>query len=319
MTKRLFFVSILSLLLAGQALAASGIKGRVAWRGELVPEVRIRAYEAIADIAAGAPVAVSPPTAQDGTYRFDLAPGSYYLTARDYEGEPEPGRHFCYYSGAPVQVTEGSYTNVGFNLVRIPDEAPPQDGATAIRGEITYRDEPLERVYLYVYRDPSGGFKGPGYQIVPVEKGRFRLRLPPGEYYLLARKRQKGGRYGPIEIGDYFNYYYGNPVTVEDGETRTVRIETITRLSMLEQDDDAGSLRGVRGTIIGPAGKPAAGVRVFAYRGTAMTGTPKHFSDPSGADGQFDLPLPAGTFYLLARESFGGPAAPGERYGKYGG
>ena len=35
------------------ALAASGVKGRVAWEGELIPGVTVRAYRAIADIAKG--------------------------------------------------------------------------------------------------------------------------------------------------------------------------------------------------------------------------------------------------------------------------
>lgn len=130
---------------------------------------------------------------------------------------------------------------------------------------------------------------------------------------------RRGGRYGPIEIGDYFNYYHANPVRIEEGKTREVRIETITRLSMLEQDETIPAFRGVRGTIAAADGRPVSGVRVFAYRQPEMTGTPDFFSAPSDTDGAFELRLPTGTFYLLARESFGGPATTGEHYGKYGG
>jgi hypothetical protein len=318
--KRLLAILLFFVCASVPALAASGVKGRVAWRGELVPGVKVRAYRSIADIPKGQEVAASAPAAQDGTYTLELPPGSYYLTARDFDGPPEPGRHFCYYSGGPVRVAEGSFTNVGFNLIRIPREAPPVAGAASgIQGEITFQDAPLERAYLYVYKEPGEGFKGPGYLIQPVEKGKFRLRLPPGEYWLLARKRAKGGQFGPIEIGDHFNYYHGNPVRVEPGMMREARIETITRLSMLEEGE-AAAFSGIRGRILGPGGKPAAGVRVFAYRQAAMTGTPDFFSAPAGGDGVFELPLPkSGTWYLLARESFGGPAAPGELYGRYGG
>jgi hypothetical protein len=313
-------VANLVLLIPFTALAASGVKGRIAWRGELVAGVKVRAYRFVADIALAKPVAVSEPTALDGTYVLELSPGSYFLTARDFDGEPQPGRHFCYYSGSPVGVAAGVYTNVGFNLIRIPEEVPPADAPrSGITGEITFRDEPLERAYLYVYKEPFEGFKGPGYFIQPVEKGTFRLRLPPGEYYLLARKRAKGGQFGPIEIGDYFNYYYGNPVRIEPGKVREVRIETITRLSMLEEGQ-APAFRGVRGTVTGPGKEPAAGIHVFAYRQPAMTGTPDYFSAPTGADGVFRLSLPdEGPYYLLAREAFGGPAADGELYGKYDG
>lgn len=299
------------------ALAGSGVQGRAAWRGEVGAGVTVRAYRSVADIAAERPLATSAPTALDGTYRLELPPGSYYLTARDFDGPPQPGQLYCYYSGAPVTVRPGAYTNVGFNLVRIPQEAPPQSGPTSgIRGAITFQGEPLERAYLYVYKDGRDGFKGPAYVIQPVEQGRFRLRLPPGDYYLLARKRAKGGQFGPIEIGDHFNYYYGNPVRIAAGQTREIMLETITRLSMLEEGE-AAAFRGVRGAVLGPGGKPVPGVRVFAYRNPAMTGTPALFSAPSDGAGRFELALADdGPWYLLAREAFGGPAAEGELYGR---
>jgi len=300
------------------AWAGSGIQGRVAWRTELVPGITIRAYRSLSEMAADRPVAQAAATALDGTYRLDLPPGSYFLTARDFDGKPHPGDHFCYYSGSPVQVRADGYTNVGFNLIRIPSEAPPQNAAyTGIEGDISYQGEPLERVYLYVYKDPEDGFKGPGYTILPVEKGHFRLRLPPGDYWLLARKRAKGGRFGPIETGDYFNAYYGNPVRIEAGQVRDIQLETITRLSMLEEGPKL-PFRGVRGLVVGSDGKPAAGLHVFAYTTPEMAGTPDYFSTPSGPDGRFELALPGtGPYYLLAREAFGGPASEGELYGKY--
>ena len=316
---RLGFVCTVLLLCVGTAWGASGIQGRAAWRGELVPGIVVRAYRSIPDIAAGKVVAEAAPVGLDGTYRLELPPGSYYLTARDGSGPLRPGHYFCYYSGAPVQVVAGSYRNVGFNLIRVPQEAAPEKAPrSGIRGEITFQDAPLERAYLYVYQDADKGFKGPGYLIQPVEKGPFRLTLPPGKYWLLARKRLRGGQFGPIETGDYFNYYHGNPVTVAAGEVREVRIETITRLSMLEDDPNA-PLVGVRGQVVDAAGRPVARLHVFAYRTPEMTGTPEYFSAPTGSDGRFDLALPeGGPYYLLARQEFGGPAGNHELYGRLG-
>lgn len=322
MTKRLLQILCWSLLLltAAPALAANGVKGRIAWEGQLVPGVTVRAYRAIADIAADKVVAASAASSLDGTYLLELPPGDYYLTARDYEGRPTAGKHFCYYSGGPVQVTSGRFATVGFNLIRIPaEEAAVKGDVTGLRGSITFQGEALEKCYLYVYKDASKGFRGPAYFVQPVEKGEFRLRLPPGEYYLLARKRAKGGQFGPIEVGDYFNYYYGNPVKLEKGETKAVIIETITRLEMLEKGEEP-PFRGFTGLVLGPGGKPAAGLHVFAYRDQAMTGTPDLVSPPTGPDGRFRLALPAdGPWYLLARKSFGGPAEEGELYGKFQG
>ncbi|WP_172399611.1 carboxypeptidase-like regulatory domain-containing protein [Geothermobacter hydrogeniphilus] len=314
-----YFFLLMLLFVALPAWAGSGVKGRAAWRGELVPGLRISAYRQIADIPRGKVLAVSEPTALDGTYQLELPPGSYVLVARSFSGEPKPGDYFCYYSGSPIQVQAGHYTNVGFNLIRVPAEpAPRKARRSGLQGEISYQGELLEKVYLYVYRDTKSGFKGPAYNIVPVEKGKFRLRLPPGDYYLLARKRLAGGRYGPVAIGDYFNFYYGNPVHLEKGTIRSIHLETITRLSNLEQGEDELPFQGVRGRVFGADGAPVAGLYVFAYRHPKMTGTPDFFSAATDAEGRFALRLPpSGRYYLLARQSFGGPAAEGELYGKY--
>lgn len=304
-------------VLPGWAADASGVRGRVAWRGELVPGVTIRAYAGIRDIGGGQTLAVSEPTALDGTYQLDLPPGRYVLTASSGADRPQAGDLFCYYSGSPVQVTAGSYRNVGFNLIRIATEAPPRPAErSGIFGEISFQGEPLSRAYLYVYKDPGRGFKGPAYFVQPVANGSFRLNLPPGDYYLLVRKRERGGQFGPIEIGDYFNVYHGNPLRVEAGRLHEVKIEAITRLSMLEEDLP-GEFRGVRGQVLDARQLPVAGLYVFAYRDQEMTGTPDFFSTPTGPDGRFALALPdPGPFYLLARQAFGGPAAEGEPYGR---
>lgn len=300
-----------------QALAEGGVRGRVAWRGELIQGITVRAYHEIADIATNKVVATSAPTDLDGLYHLPLKPGSYVLTASNLkDGALRPGDYFCYYSGSPIQVTAEGERNVGFNLIKVPVEAPALAAdRSGLTGELTYQGEPLERAYLYVYKEPDKGFKGPGYFIQPVAKGSFRLNLPPGEYYLLARKRERGGQFGPIEIGDFFNYYHGNPVRIAPGQVREVKIETITRLSMLEED--VVVFHGVRGQVVNVAGQPQAKMYVFAYRSPEMTGTPDFFSATTGKDGWFELALPdAGPYYLLARQAFGGPAGEGELYGR---
>ncbi len=85
---------------------------------------------------------------------------------------------------------------------------------------------------------------------------------------------------------------------------------------MLEEEE--GSFQGVKGQLLGPGNTPQAGLRVFAYRDSEMTGMPAFFSPASDEQGRFELPIPElGSFYLLARKSFGGPAGGGELYGKY--
>jgi len=312
---RILLTCSLICLFAVPAFADSGVRGRVAWRGELIPEVTVQAYRQVADIAAGEPVAVSAPTDLDGIYQLELEPGNYVLTASSRSGILKPGDLFCYYSGSPIQVPASGYRNVGFNMIRVPEETVKEAERSGIYGQLTYQGELLEKAYLYVYKDPSKGFKGPGYFIQPVARGSFRLNLPPGDYYLLARKRARGGQFGPIEIGDHFNYYFGNPIHIEPGQVHEVKIETVTRLSMLEED--VVDFQGALGQVVDAAGAPQAGLYVFAYRQAEMTGTPDFFSTPTGPDGRFELTLPdGGPYYLLARQAFGGPAGGDELYGK---
>lgn len=313
---RYFFACVLICLISATTFAESGVRGRVAWRGELIQEITVRAYRQIADIAAGNVLATSAPTDLDGLYKLDLAPGNYVLTASNRSGAPQPGDLFCYYSGSPIQVPVSGYRNVGFNLIRVPEEQPVKKAArSGIYGQLSYQGGPLEKAYLYVYKDPGKNFKGPGYFIQPVARGDFQLNLPPGDYYLLARKRAQGGQFGPIEIGDYFNYYFGNPIHIEEGQVREVKLETVTRLSMLEED--VVDLQGISGQVIDAAGNPQSGLYVFAYRQVEMTGNPDFFSPPTKADGRFEISLPdSGPYYLLARQAFGGPAGGDELYGK---
>ena len=51
---RLLFLFVLLGVLTGTVAAASGIKGRAAWRGEVGAGVTVRAYRSVADIAAEA-------------------------------------------------------------------------------------------------------------------------------------------------------------------------------------------------------------------------------------------------------------------------
>lgn len=313
---KVYALLIFSALLALPAFADSGVRGRVAWRTELAQGVTVRAYRTIEDVASGEPVAASAPSDQDGIYQLELPQGSYVLAASNREGKLKPGDLFGYFNGSPLQVPAQGYRNVGFNLIKVPEEKPAKAAErSGVYGEITHLDKPLERVYLYVYTGPDSGFKGLGYFVQPVERGRFRINLPPGDYYLLARKRARGGQFGPIEQGDYYNYYYGNPVHVSAGEAREVQIEMVERLASLEEE--VVDFQGVRGQVVDASGKAQAGLYVFAYRSADMTGTPDFFSVPTGPDGRFELALPdAGPYYLLARQAFGGPAEERELYGK---
>ncbi len=306
------------LMMQTAAMADSGIYGRVAWRGELIPDVVVSAFTDGEAAFLRDPVAVSQPAGTDGTYRLPLPPGQYTLVARSggSPGRPLQGEYYCYYSGSPVVVSPGHWTPVGFNLVKVGREERTADRDSVIEGLVSYRDEPLEKLYLTLYDSARDDFRGPGIATIPVGSGgKFRIAVKPGPYFVIARKRARGGMYGPMEIGDYFNYYPGNPVEVPAGQKIRIHLETVTRISQLEEGETPTPT--VRGTILDEGGSPVGGMRVLVYPPDDLTGRPLYFSEPSDPEGRFSLLVPrTGVFTLVAKERFGGPAGEGEPSGR---
>jgi hypothetical protein len=318
------------LLPAGPAVGEeiTGVRGRVALKGEVVPGVVVLAYRDFDSGLQSAPEAISSGTNAEGIYELPLPAGSWFLVAAKTESPGLAGLRegdlFCFYGGNPVRVEPGRSTNVGFNLVRVGVDPPP-DAAYGVSGAVFDEDgKPLAGAVVYFYESSADGFKGiPGFFARTGEDGTFHARLRKGTFFAVARKRESGDLFGPTQIGDRFAYYVRNPVTLaEGGPTRGIRLDAVRRLSMLEKFEGFPAAdRGiaVRVRIVDGSGKPVAGVRALAYKGSGMTGHPEYVSGKTGDDGIAELTVAVeGVYHLLARENLGGPAE-GELYGKYGG
>jgi len=309
------------------AVEFTGVRGRVAIRGEVVPGVVVLAYTGFEEGLRSVPVARSDPTNTEGIYSIELPPGLYFLVAAKTSvaslSALAEGDLFCYYGGNPVRVEPGRSVNVGFNLVRVSgDPAPilPHGVSGFVRDE---KGDPLSGGTVYFYRSPAEGFRGiPGFFARIGPDGSFRARLRKGSFFVIARRRESGELFGPTEIGDHFGYYARNPVVLREGEAVGIGIEAVPRLGMLEKfegfrPEERGITLHVR--VTDTEGRPVPGLRVLAYRKEEMTGFPAYISGKSGEDGFADLTvLDEGSYYLLARENLGGPAE-SEWYGKYGG
>lgn len=307
------------------AAAGPGVEGLAALRGDFVTGVVVLAFTEPGPGPKAVPLAVSGGTDESGRYRLALKPGSYYLVAVKTAGAPWPfpgrkGDLFCYYLGNPIVVEAGKMTRVGFNMVRIGETPVPLAGEGAgVAGQVLFEDKPLGRAYLHVYGDAGTNFRGMGLATVPAgEDGRFRIKLPPGNYYVLARKRLGGGMYGPPGKDDYIGYYPGNPVTVRPGAFLTVQLEATTRVDLLEEIwfTEGASAGWFEGKVTESDGKPAAGLYVLFYIDEAMSGTPAFVAGPTDAKGLFKVRAAAGKFHLLARSNLGGPLEAGEWFGK---
>jgi hypothetical protein len=307
------------------AATGPGVEGLAALRGDLVAGVVVLAFAKPGAGPKDVPLAVSAGTDASGRYRLSLKPGSYYLFAVKTVGAPWPfpgakGDLFCYYLGNPIVVEPGKMTRVGFNMVRVVQPPPPVAGEGAgIAGQLLFEGKPLGRAYVHVYRDAASNFRGMGLAAVPTGgDGRFRIKLPPGTYYVLARKRQGGGMYGPPGKDDYIGYFPGNPVVVRPGAFTQLLLETTTRVDLLDEIwfTEGGSAGWFEGNVTDASGKPAEGLYVLFYTDEALSGTPAFVAGPTDAKGHFRVRAAAGKFHLLARSNLGGPLEAGEWYGK---
>lgn len=179
---------------------------------------------------------------------------------------------------------------------------------------------PAEGVFLYVYRkgdDPHG----PAQVILPVptlKDGAFRIELPPGEYVVVARRRSNLENAGPLIGGDQRS----DPVTVRVGDAGKV---PLTLLMNVKDDMELkafqppeGWTTAVSGTVRDADGNPVEGARVHVYTYVQMSERPKYVSERTGPDGRYIVHLPkGGTYYLAARNRFGGPPRIGDLYGRY--
>lgn len=184
-----------------------------------------------------------------------------------------------------------------------------------LQGQVTM---PLEGVHLYVYK-PGMDLYGPAFAMSAATSsdGRFDLELPDGNYVVVARKRAKGEETGPVVAGDNRSEFL--QVTVQGG---VVALQISAPVKIGDQRNfsgDAGeSKTGIAGQILDSDGQPVAAARVHVYDHVQMSERPKYVSEKTGPDGHYLIYLPAGgTYYLAARDKFGGPPKLGDLYGRY--
>jgi hypothetical protein len=177
---------------------------------------------------------------------------------------------------------------------------------------------PLEGTHLYIYKKGMDLY-GPAFAVSEATgaDGRFDLTLPEGEYIAVARKRVSGDAAGPIVSGDNKSDFL--PLSVREGmaEMTVLAPVKIGDQRMLTKEV-AVTKTGLAGQILDSDGNPVEGARVHVYDHVQMSERPKYVSEKTGPDGRYLIYLPAGgTYYLAARDKFGGPPKLGDLYGRY--
>lgn len=200
-------------------------------------------------------------------------------------------------------------------------------GKTGIRGQVVLKENgtPLVGSYVNIYPDTISNLLGPSQFISkPTDReGRYSLELPPGTYYVVARKRMSGQPTGPLAPGDFYSEHQrivtsvlADKVSVVDLRVVPMKAPMFFKKEVVERKTDTG----IRGILVDREGNPVPGGFGMAYADPQMQRLPDYASTLSDEQGRFTIYLPeGGSFYLAGRIHAWDMPQPGEPYGKLGG
>ncbi len=202
-----------------------------------------------------------------------------------------------------------------FAACGLQDQGKPSEAGT-VSGSIT---TPLEGARVYIYREGDDIYSAAAAVSEPADQeGNFTISLDPGRYVAVVRKRISGDMTGPVKIGDYKSA----PTEFEVDGNRSVKMDFTATVKV--GNEKAFSTRsgpgdtGISGTIFDVDKAPVAGIRVNVYEHIQMSERPKYVSGKTGPDGRYTaLVRKGGTYYIAARDRFGGPPQLGDLYGRY--
>jgi hypothetical protein len=216
---------------------------------------------------------------------------------------------------------------VGCQTLRGGQDAVSEGSGVAGRIVMKETGRPVQGAHVYAYTDYSKNLVGVADHVSKgsAEDGSYLLSLPPGEYYLVARKRASGANYGPIVTGDLYDHRFEQqPFRVEP--SRVVEKDfALDRLSepmffQVFTETQRKTETGIRGRLIDQDGVPVQGAFATAYRDSNMKRLPDFASTLSSDDGRFTLYLPyGGKWFIGARSHARAAPEPGEPVGRYDG
>jgi hypothetical protein len=291
-------VALLAAALAGCAASGSPVarsipetglaQVRLMHREHAVPGARVTAVRNLGVALLEERIVAA--AAADGRAMFSLVPGSWYFSA-----SAAGPAIFGWYGSNPVQIRAGETIEVTIPAVPTASAGaaapttgtavtvtPVPPGEEAAAGEVVGDGGPIAGAGVSFYLDASTQFRGPGYlEARTDERGAFETRLSPGRYWLFVRRRTGPQAFGPLEAGDDFGFYPGNPLEIHTGKRVAIRIPTVRVLKKSGWSGPSALRTRVSGTIRDAAGRPLPGFRAFLHAKAGMLGKPEFVSEPS--------------------------------------
>lgn len=152
------------------------------------------------------------------------------------------------------------------------------------------------------------------------DQGRFSVKLLAGSYCMGSLIREKGNGAGPPRDGEEYFFIRDSAGNLRTLEVRAKAISEVGRVDgvvpgMFKEFDD---FIVIRGTITDETGKVLPGVLV-TLRESLASSRPRYISKRTATDGSFEMKVPPGQYYVMARESLqGGRPLTGSYIGTYG-
>lgn len=191
---------------------------------------------------------------------------------------------------------------------------------TGLAGTLLFHDRPLAGAQLEVYLKQEKDRSTLPFTAVSTDaQGRYRVTVPPGNYFLIGKKKEEGeGGHVRMLMAEC----PANPLEVTGG------IREVPPFSLREMGRDGALVAdpgtGVSGRVV-LDGAPLAQAYVYVYTEAAsgLMGPSYGEAVQTGSDGTFRIELPAGRYFLAARKRadgsrMGEPAA-GDLNGAYPG
>lgn len=226
-------------------------------------------------------------------------------------------------TGMSTSTEQGAAGGAGVKLV---GHYVDGQGKTGIRGRVIMKESgaPLEGSYVNIYPDTISNLLGPSQFIsTPTDElGFYQLEVPPGLYYVVARKRVSGESTGPLAPGDLYSEHQRLAAKVEAGKLVEVDLPVVVMKAPMffKRMVDDKTDTGISGVLLDQSGQPVMGGFAMAYTDKEMKRLPDYASTLSDQKGRFTIYLPeGGSYYLSARIHAWDMPTPGEPYGKFGG
>lgn len=138
-----------------------------------------------------------------------------------------------------------------------------------------------------------------------AEDGTYKLDLPPGEYYIGARKRANGLNYGPLYKGDWYDHHFAiKAIVIRKGKYNNLDFELKELKEPMFFQGLTAALKmtdtGIKGKLLDENGEHIPGTFVMGYADDDMQRAPDFASTLTDDEGNYTLYLPKGGRYWLA-------------------